>query len=80
MYENTGKTGYFGTDSEISKYRNHNQFHSKRLLVMYYERYGPLVIKTGLARVEIPVKPVISVPIPKYPNTEITTNFIPNAF
>jgi hypothetical protein len=47
---------------------------------MYYERYGPPVIKTGLGRVEIPVKPVISVPIPKYPNTEITTNFIPNAF
>jgi hypothetical protein len=46
---------------------------------MYYERYGPPVIKTGLGRVEIPVKPVISVPIPKYPNTKITTNFIPNA-
>ena len=38
-----------------------------------------MVVKTMLKLIETPVKPVISLPIPKYPNNEITIYFASNA-
>jgi len=34
-----------------------------------------MVVKTVLRLIDKPVKPVISLPIQKYPNNEITTDF-----
>ena len=38
-----------------------------------YDRYGPKIDKTVLRLIEIPVKPVISITIPKYPNNRSYT-------